>query len=78
MIHLVVRPIGVSHNPDNGKYKRYVCSNKGLMKLSCSNCLIDEPSRNSQRRISTRHEGYAVITLDATLSDLEDGNSVRR
>ncbi|KAG2213023.1 hypothetical protein INT47_011172 [Mucor saturninus] len=53
VIHLVVRPIGVAHNPEN-----------------------DEPSRNSQRRTSTRHEGYAVITLDATLSDLEDGNSL--
>ncbi|KAI9354430.1 ubiquitin-related domain-containing protein [Pilaira anomala] len=60
VVHLVVRPIGAPHNPDN-----------------------DEPSRNwtsigsNSSRPSTRlSEGYAVITLDANLTDLPEGHSL--
>ncbi|GAA5795274.1 hypothetical protein HPULCUR_000629 [Helicostylum pulchrum] len=55
IIHLVVRPIGTPHNPNN-----------------------DEPSRNTTRPTTTRQlsEGYAVITLDASMNDLPLGQSL--
>lgn len=60
------------HNPDNGKIYMQTKQKSPPHLLIL---IVDESSRNT-RRTTTRHEGYAVITLDANLSDLEDGNSV--
>ncbi|KAI8094408.1 ubiquitin-related domain-containing protein [Thamnidium elegans] len=54
VIHLVIRPIGTPHNPNN-----------------------DEPSRNTTRPTARQlSEGYAVITLDASMNDLPLGQSL--
>lgn len=88
VVHLVIRPADAPQNPANGKKKRGHTFEVTILIMLCT---IDDPTpgttnaRNARSgarifpSISSRFpmmEGYAFITLDSTIGELGDNNSV--
>jgi hypothetical protein len=88
VVHLVIRPADAPHNPLNGKSFFFLSFlTERSFRLTY---IIDDPTTAAANARNARGrpfpytpgrfpmmEGYAFITLDSTLGELGDNNSVR-
>ncbi|KAI8329179.1 hypothetical protein EDC96DRAFT_585732 [Choanephora cucurbitarum] len=73
VVHLVVRPLDAPHNPSNDEPNSGSTQNRQSANMRGTNRIRSFPSISSRFPMM---EGYAFITLDSTLSDIGDSQSL--